>query len=99
MRPHAGGSPAQSELIHQKVRRLAQQTGTPVFTFAEDVAASGGYVLWLFCACISGAITQAVQVHSRDVCLVMSPSDLRSICGLVGYRQRADHVHPAIMLG
>ncbi len=38
----AGGSAAQSELIHQRVRSLAQQTGTPVYTFAEDVAASGG---------------------------------------------------------
>lgn len=43
-----GGSPVQSELIHDMIRRLAQQTGIPVYTFAEDVAASGGY--WLMCA-------------------------------------------------
>ena len=38
----AGGSAAQSELIHQRIRHLAQQAKVPVFTFAEDVAASGG---------------------------------------------------------
>lgn len=43
-----GGSPVQSELIHDMICRLKQQTGIPVFTFAEDVAASGGY--WLMCA-------------------------------------------------
>lgn len=40
--PLAGGSAAQSELIHQRIRSLAKQTGIPVFTFAEDIAASGG---------------------------------------------------------
>ena len=39
---YAGGSPTQSELIHQRIRSLAKQTGIPVITFAEDVAASGG---------------------------------------------------------
>lgn len=40
-----GGSAVQSDLIHSLIRRLSQKTGVPVFTFAEDVAASGGY--WL----------------------------------------------------
>lgn len=43
-----GGSPVQSELIYDMISRLKQETGIPVFTFAEDVAASGGY--WLMCA-------------------------------------------------
>ncbi|KAI7843357.1 hypothetical protein COHA_003053 [Chlorella ohadii] len=43
-----GGSAAQAELIYTLIRRLSKQTGIPVFTFAEDVAASGGY--WLMCA-------------------------------------------------
>jgi len=43
-----GGSPVQSELIHDMIQRLRKQTGVPVYTFAEDVAASGGY--WLMCA-------------------------------------------------
>ncbi|GIX15607.1 MAG: multidrug transporter [Paracoccaceae bacterium] len=40
-----GGSPVQSALIAARIRRLAEETGIPVFAFCEDVAASGGY--WL----------------------------------------------------
>jgi signal peptide peptidase SppA len=40
-----GGSPAQSALIAGRIRQLAQEKRVPVFAFAEDVAASGGY--WL----------------------------------------------------
>ncbi len=40
-----GGSPVQSALIHKRVRALAEENGLPVYAFAEDVAASGGY--WL----------------------------------------------------
>lgn len=43
-----GGSPVQSSLIAARIRRLAGETGIPVYTFVEDVAASGGY--WLACA-------------------------------------------------
>ena len=40
-----GGSPVQSSLIAARIRRLAEETSTPVYAFVEDVAASGGY--WL----------------------------------------------------
>ena len=40
-----GGSPVQSALLFRRIRQLAEETGVPVFAFAEDVAASGGY--WL----------------------------------------------------
>ncbi len=40
-----GGSPVQSALIHKRIRALAAEKEVPVFAFAEDVAASGGY--WL----------------------------------------------------
>lgn len=43
-----GGSPVQSSLIAGRVRALAEEKKVPVFAFAEDVAASGGY--WLLCA-------------------------------------------------
>jgi serine protease SohB len=43
-----GGSPAQSSLIHNRVRALAAEHKLPVHVFVEDVAASGGY--WLACA-------------------------------------------------
>ncbi len=43
-----GGSPVQSELIYNQIRQLSESTKIPVYTFAQDLAASGGY--WLLCA-------------------------------------------------
>lgn len=43
-----GGSPVQSALIAGRIRALADEKKVPVFAFAEDVAASGGY--WLLSA-------------------------------------------------
>jgi len=40
-----GGSPVQATLIAKRIRTLAEEKDIPVFAFAEDVAASGGY--WL----------------------------------------------------
>lgn len=40
-----GGSPVQSSLIAQRIRRLADEKNIKVYAFVEDVAASGGY--WL----------------------------------------------------
>ena len=40
-----GGSPAQSSLIFKRIRAMALEKDVPVFAFAEDVAASGGYML------------------------------------------------------
>jgi signal peptide peptidase SppA len=42
-----GGSPVQSELIYNYIRELSEEKKIPVFTFAQDVAASGGYWLLL----------------------------------------------------
>ncbi len=38
-----GGSPVQSSLIGERIRRLAEEKEVPVYAFVEDVAASGGY--------------------------------------------------------
>ncbi len=43
-----GGSPVQSYLIYDAIRRLSREKKIPVYAFAEDVCASGGY--WLACA-------------------------------------------------
>ncbi|HJU20821.1 MAG TPA: S49 family peptidase [Stellaceae bacterium] len=40
-----GGAPVQSALLFRRIRQLAEEKEVPVFAFAEDVAASGGY--WL----------------------------------------------------
>ncbi|MCP5382458.1 MAG: S49 family peptidase [Kordiimonadaceae bacterium] len=42
-----GGSPVQSELIVKRIRELSAEKEIPVYAFAEDVAASGGYMLAL----------------------------------------------------
>jgi len=43
-----GGSPVQSELIYKRIRALSEEKKIPVYSFVEDVAASGGY--WLACS-------------------------------------------------
>ena len=41
-----GGSPAQSSLIMKRVQQLRKQHhNVPVYTFVEDLAASGGYYI------------------------------------------------------
>jgi len=43
-----GGLPVQAELIAHRIRSLADEKGVAVYSFVEDIAASGGY--WLACA-------------------------------------------------
>ena len=43
-----GGSPVQSELIASRIISLSKKHDVPVYSFIQDVAASGGY--WLACA-------------------------------------------------
>lgn len=62
-----GGSPAQSQLIGDHIRRLADEKDVPVYAFVEDVAASGGY--WLACAAdeiygVSSSIAGSIGVIS-----------------------------------
>ena len=40
-----GGSAVQSHLIFRRIRELSEKKGKPVLAFAEDVAASGGYMI------------------------------------------------------
>src|SRR6516165_9803990 len=40
-----GGSPVQSHLIYRRIRQLAAENGRAVIAFAEDAAASGGYMI------------------------------------------------------
>lgn len=43
-----GGSPVQSELIYNYIREMSESKKIPVYTFAQDLSASGGY--WLLLA-------------------------------------------------
>ena len=40
-----GGSPVQSHLIYSYIRKQAKKNNKKVLVFAEDVAASGGYLI------------------------------------------------------
>src|SRR6202050_5308379 len=57
-----GGSPVQSALLYRRIRQLADEKHVPVFAFAEDVAASGGY--WLALA--------ADEIYAEETSLVGS---------------------------
>jgi serine protease SohB len=47
-----GGLPVQSDIICAKIKSFAHQHHLPLYTFAEDVAASGGY----FVLCIGNGL-------------------------------------------
>ncbi|MCB1721083.1 MAG: S49 family peptidase [Alphaproteobacteria bacterium] len=57
-----GGSPAQSALIGDHIRRLSEEKEVPVYAFVEDVAASGGY--WLAAA--------ADEIYANETSIVGS---------------------------
>jgi len=46
-----GGSPTQCQIITDKLMSFSGKHGVPLLTFAEDIAASGGY----FLLCIGSA--------------------------------------------
>lgn len=62
-----GGSPVQSELIHNRIRSLAEEHEVEVLTFIHDVGASGGY--YIACAgdeiyALSSSIVGSIGVIS-----------------------------------
>ena len=67
-----GGSPVQSALLYRRIRELAEEKGVPVFAFAEDVAASGGY--WLALA--------GDEVYAEEASLLGSIGVVTSSFGL-----------------
>jgi serine protease SohB len=60
-----GGSPVQSSLVAQRIRRLADEKQVPVIACVEDAAASGGY--WLACAADEIVVDPASVVGSIGV--------------------------------
>jgi len=67
-----GGSPVQSALLFKRIRDLAAEKGLPVFAFAQDVAASGGY--WLACA--------GDEIYAEDNSIIGSIGVISSSFGL-----------------
>ncbi len=73
-----GGSPVQSSLIQRRIRDLAEEKDVPVYAFAEDVAASGGY--WLACA--------ADEIYADANSIVGSIGVISAGFGFTGLMQR-----------
>lgn len=73
-----GGSPAQSALIGDHIRRLADEKDIPVYAFVEDVAASGGY--WLACA--------ADEIYANETSIVGSIGVISAGFGLQDFIER-----------
>lgn len=60
-----GGSPVQSHLIFKRIRALAEEKEKTVLGFAEDVCASGGYMI--ACACDELFVDPATVIGSIGV--------------------------------
>ncbi|MBM3485322.1 MAG: S49 family peptidase [Alphaproteobacteria bacterium] len=73
-----GGSAVQSALIAGRIRALADERKVPVFAFAEDVAASGGY--WLASA--------ADEIHADASSIVGSIGVIAAGFGFQGALER-----------
>lgn len=72
-----GGSPAQSALIGDQIRRLSVEKDVPVYAFVEDVAASGGY--WLACA--------ADEIYANETSIIGS---IGVISASFGFKELAE---------
>ncbi|MCB1390710.1 MAG: S49 family peptidase [Rhodobacteraceae bacterium] len=83
-----GGSPVQSSLIGARIRRLADETETPVHAFVEDAAASGGY--WIASAADDIHCDPASIVGSIGV--IMAGFGLQDAIARLGIERR---VHTA----
>ncbi len=74
-----GGSPVQSDLIASRIISLSQKNKVPVYSFVEDVGASGGY--WIACAgdkifSSSGSIVGSIGVISSSFGMVEAAKKL-----------------------
>jgi serine protease SohB len=74
-----GGSAVQSSLIAKRIRDLATEKKLPVFAFAEDVAASGGY--WL--------ATAADEIFADEASVVGSIGVISASFGFTDLMRRA----------
>jgi signal peptide peptidase SppA len=74
-----GGSAVQSSLIAKRIRDLATEKKLPVFAFAEDVAASGGY--WL--------ATAADEIFADESSIVGSIGVISASFGFTDLMRRA----------
>ena len=83
-----GGSPVQSHMIYSLIRKLADEKKVKVFTFAEDVAASGGYML----ACAGDEIYANASSIVGSIGVIYSSFGLKELIKKIGIERR---VHTA----
>ena len=79
-----GGSPVQSALIASRIIRLSKEKEIPVYTFVEDVAASGGY--WL--AAIGDEIYADENSIVGSIGVISSSFGFQDLLSKVGIERR-----------
>lgn len=79
-----GGSPAQSMLLYARIRALAKEKEIPVYAFAEDVAASGGYML----ACAADEIYATESSIVGSIGVVAATFGFEKLIERVGVERR-----------
>lgn len=72
----AGGSPAQADLIHSAIRERADRSKIPVFSFAEEIGASGGCEAACMLACLGFSHLSYLRFTIYDVSLGRTSMDL-----------------------
>ena len=79
-----GGSPVQSHLIYSYIRKLAKKNQKTVLVFAEDVAASGGYLI----ACAGDEIYANSSSIVGSIGVIYSSFGLQGLIKKVGIERR-----------
>ena len=79
-----GGSPVQSHLIHDHIRDLAKKNNKKVFVFAEDVSASGGYLI----ACAGDEIYANKSSIIGSIGVIYSSFGFKDLIAKIGVQRR-----------
>ncbi len=79
-----GGSPVQSHLIYSYIRKLAKKNNKKVLVFAEDVAASGGYLI----ACAGDEIYANSSSIVGSIGVIYSSFGLQELIKKAGIQRR-----------
>ena len=79
-----GGSPVQSHLIYSYIRQLAEKNKVKVIIFAEDVAASGGYLI----ACAGDEIYANQSSIVGSIGVIFSSFGFKDLIKKIGVERR-----------
>ena len=79
-----GGSPVQSHLIYRYIRELAKKNKKKVIVFAEDVAASGGYLI----ACAGDEIYANSSSIIGSIGVIYSSVGFKDLIKQIGVQRR-----------